>query len=104
MYNEIQNKAYLLWEKDRQENKPERDPASYWAEAELRCLSRSYNVRSGELDVEGEGPLDDVVDGALHHAHNNNIYLSESMTLLDCEGRSYVIDTLSNLVRLGLTQ
>lgn len=104
MEQKIRERAYKLWDDDQRNNKVELTADDYWKEAERQCMFRPYSIRSGELVVDGEGPLDEVIDGALFHAYNNNICLSESMTLVDCDGRNYVVETLPNLVRLGFTQ
>jgi hypothetical protein len=99
---DIRELAYQLWKKDVESNKPEQPSNVYWDEAAFQLTPRTWVIRSGELSLEGEGPLAEVIDAALIHANHNSIYLSESMNVSSDCNRNHVIDTIPNLIRLGL--
>lgn len=72
MSQKIQDRAYQLWE---QAGRPQCDGAAFWQQAESELAHRKRYVRSGELRVEGEGTVDEVLDLALTHAWNNSLKL-----------------------------
>ncbi len=100
---QVRELAYQLWKRDVEANKLERGADEYWADAEYQLTPRTWFLKSGELKLEGEGPLPEVIDVALRHANHHNVALSESMTITDnCSSCNYVVDTIPNLIRLGL--
>ena len=97
----IQERAYLLWE---QAGRPETDGLEFWqrAEAELQS-TKKWEIRSGELKVEGEGPLDDVLSLALQHANKHTLALSaQTLAFPDGASQPLEIETIPHLQRLGL--
>jgi len=100
---EVRELAYQLWKSDIEANKPEKSSDDYWKEAEFQLSPQHWRVSSGALCLKGEGPLQEVIDNSLRHANYHTICLGESMTVTENgESRQYVIETIPQLIRLGL--
>lgn len=95
---DIRNLAYALWEKDGGRLSSQ----EYWEEAVWQLSTDKWNISSGELRLEGEGPLNEVINFAVRYASENNIFLGDTVTLSDCVGRNYTVATPSAIQQLGL--
>lgn len=94
---DIRNLAYALWEKDGGRLSSQ----EYWEEAVWQLSTDKWNISSGELRLEGEGPLNEVISFAVRYASENNIFLGDTVTISDCVGRNYTVAS-SSAIQLGL--
>lgn len=107
--DKISELAYLLAES---EGFPEGQNERFWNEAVLRLTPRNWQIKSGELLVEGYGDLDSVLSLAYTKANNDCLSLGEityANSFEDSDGTNYEFDycyfeelTQKQLERLGL--
>jgi hypothetical protein len=97
---DIRDRAYALWEKDEIKKSPEQ----YWNDAVWQLSTDRWNVESGELKVECEGALDEVIYSVVQYATKYNIFLGDEIRLTDPENRSLTVATFPILKKLGLVR
>ncbi len=95
---DIRDRAYALWEKD----KVKKSPEQYWNDAVWQLSTDRWNVESGELKVDCEGALDAVIDSVVLYATKRNIFLGDVISITDYENRSLTVATVPVLKKLGL--
>ena len=99
LHKQIEVEAYLLWEAA---GRPQDDGQYFWQQAQDKLTNNKWVVISGELSIEGEGTVNDVVATALAYANKNNILLANVVTVAGPDYLLTIRDTLSELKRCGL--